>query len=118
MELIDQTHNPLYIGRTEDGGRYFVDATIRRNDEGKYIVTFSGEHVAKYCREPHAVGQNEYYLDRIITPSKEFKTLSIKHLKDVWDKYHLHTHFNPEIGDVPQHIVEYTQNLINLANSK
>lgn len=87
------------IGRTEDGDRILVDATLR-SDNREYETTdhrtvtgqrfsMTGLAIAYRCKEAHSAGQMLDDLLRITKPVKGVTLEDIKFLHDTWKANHL-----------------------------
>lgn len=75
----------IYIGRTEDGGRYYVEAGINGRDQFR----MTGAWIPKYARTLHSVGQNDHYLLEMAAPVKGISEADVAELYRIWNRWHL-----------------------------
>lgn len=110
----------VFVGRTTDGTRIYVDMTVRELDRldsqtvnheeiTNYVeFTMSGLGVAKHCRNASSAGQMLEDLMSIKSPVKGLTRAEIREMHALWSRWHLngmkagcvHMEADAEIGTV------------------
>lgn len=75
----------LYVGRTDDGDRIYLDARVTPRGE----LAMMGEAVAPRCRNGHSAGQMLYRLADIVTPARGLTLEDVGELLAAWRAWHL-----------------------------
>jgi hypothetical protein len=92
----------IYVGRTEDGGRYFIRFAYSEH----HPVLISGSHIPYRSRNEDSVGQNVYMLKEVTKPENGWTMEELADVHRIWDKYQL-------VADVPEEDAAKVREWIN-----